>query len=237
MANSWFQFKKFKINQDKTAMKVGVDGVLSGAVSHLFRAVNVLDIGAGTGLLSLMAVQRSDAQVTALEIEKNAFNQCVENIILNKYEDRITALNVSFQDYYKETKEKFDFIICNPPFFNNSFKSPDEKRNFARHSEMLPKEELIKGVSKILKKNGIFSVILPFESELIFEQMCNNYGMFCCYKMIISPKENKNPNRIIIEFSGKNEEYSVEYLTIRENDTNQYTKAYKKLTKDFYLHF
>ncbi len=237
MANSWFQFKEFKINQDKTAMKVGVDGVLSGAVSHLSRSMNVLDIGAGTGLLSLMAVQRSDAQVTALEIEKNAFNQCVENIKLNKQEDRITALNVSFQDYYKECKEKFDFIICNPPFFNNSFKSPDEKRNIARHSHLLPKEELIKGVSEILIKNGIFSVILPFESELIFEQMCNNYGLFCRYKLIISPRENKKPNRIIIEFSGEKEEILIENIAIRENDTNQYTKAYKKLTKDFYLHF
>jgi len=175
--------------------------------------------------------------VTALEIEKNAFNQCVENIKLNKQEDRITALNVSFQDYYKECKEKFDFIICNPPFFNNSFKSPDEKRNIARHSHLLPKEELIKGVSEILIKNGIFSVILPFESELIFEQMCNNYGLFCRYKLIISPKENKNPNRIIIEFSGEKEEILIENIAIRENDTNQYTKAYKKLTKDFYLHF
>ena len=237
MSNTWFQFKEFKINQNRTAMKVGVDGVLLGAVSHLEQAKTILDIGAGTGILSFMAAQRTRAHITALEIEKNAFLQCKENIKLNEKEQRINLINISFQTYLKISENKFDNIICNPPFFENSFKSESLSRNIARHSEMLPKEELIEGVSCLLKDNGLFSAILPSEFENVFEQICNNYGLFCRYKTIIFPKEDKTPNRIILEFSLKKYATKTGKIVIRENDTNQYTKTYKKLTKDFYLHF
>ncbi len=237
MSNTWFQFKEFKINQDKTAMKVGVDGVLLGAVSHIEQAITLLDIGAGTGLLSFMAAQRTRARITALEIEKYAFVQCKENIELNKKEQRIKLIHISFQDYLKSAEDKFDNIICNPPFFENSFKSKSLSRTIARHSEMLPKEELIEGVSGLLKDDGLFSVVLPYEFEETFEKLCSEEGLFCNYELIVFPKENKKPNRIILEFSLKRHATKTEKIIIRENDTNQYTKAYKKLTKDFYLHF
>ena len=218
-------------------MKIGVDGVLLGAVSHFEKVATILDIGAGTGLLSLMAAQKTNAEIIALEIEKNAFKQCLENIKLNKQENKISGLNISFQDYYKNTNKKFDFIISNPPFFENSQKSANINRNTARHSDYLPKEELIKGVSEILKPKGLFSIILPFEFENSFEHLCLKYGLFCSYKMIILPKENKSANRIIFEFSYQNSTTISEKFIIRETDTNQYTKTYKELTKDFYLHF
>jgi len=237
MSNSWFQFKQFKINQEKTAMKVGVDGVLLGAVSHFGNAEKILDIGAGTGLLSLMTAQRTNAEITALEIEKDAYNQCVENVKLNKQERRIEVVRNSFQEYCIMSKTKFDFIICNPPFFENSQKSKLENRNIARHSDSLSKEEIIKGVSNLLNPEGIFSIILPTQFEQSFENLCNNYGLFCNYKLKVKPKNTKAANRIISEFSYVKKNVFTEILILRENNTNQYTKAYKELTKDFYLNF
>ncbi len=237
MSNNWFQFKQFLINQDKTAMKVGVDGVLLGAVSHLGNALSVLDVGAGTGLLSFMAAQKSNAQITAIEIEKNAFNQCLENVKLNNKQERINVLNISFQEFYKTAQQKFDFIICNPPFFENSEKSKTISKKIARHSDSLPKENLVQGVSKLLNFGGTFSVILPYEFENYFEKLCSDYGLFSIYKLIVFSKSYKLPNRIIFEFSTDKFALKTEKLIIRENDTNQYTKTYKKLTKDFYLHW
>ncbi len=237
MSNTWFQFKEFKINQDKTAMKVGVDGVLLGAVSHFNQSHSILDVGTGTGLLSFMAVQRTNAFITALEIDKNAFMQCRENIKLNHFENRITVLNTSFQEFSKSSKQKFDFIISNPPFFENSAKSEYQSKNTARHSKMLPKFDLVNGVSQLLNPDGKFSVILPYEFEESFEKLCNDFNLFSDYKLIIYPKENKKPNRIILEFSFKKYAVKTEKIVIRENDTNQYTKTYKELTKDFYLQF
>ncbi len=237
MANTWFQFKQFKIFQDKTAMKVGVDGVLLGAVSHFENAVNILDVGSGTGLLALIAAQKTNAKITALEIDKNAFIQCCQNIKYNKQEQKIKVINASFQEFYKNTKTKFDYIICNPPYFENSFKSSNNARNIARHSESLSKEELIKGVAKILAKKGTFSVILPSEFENSFIRKCNKYNLVCNYKMLVKPKPDKSVNRIILEFSSVKKKFLTETLIIREKYTNQYTNEYKNRTKELYLHF
>jgi tRNA1Val (adenine37-N6)-methyltransferase len=237
MSNSWFQFKKFKINQDKTAMKVGVDGVLIGAAARFGISKTVLDIGAGTGLLSFMAAQRTDAHITALEIEKNAFDQCSENVRLNNLENRIHVLHTSFQGYYKNNRSKFDFIISNPPFFEKSLKSKYENRNIARHSDILSKRELVKGSSILLKPAGVFTLILPIGFEKPFDRLCREQGLFCSYKLIIKPKENKPANRIIAEYSYVKKKLFTDMLIVRDNNSNQYTKAYKKLTKDFYLHF
>ncbi len=237
MSNTWFRFKKFMINQDKAAMKVGVDGVLLGAVSCFKDAETILDIGAGTGLLSLMAAQKSKAKITALEIEKGAYVQCVENVILNGQTERIKSLNMSFQDYRKAEKQKFDFIICNPPFFEKSFKSVNLKRNTARHSNTLSKKDLVEGVVELLNPRGIFSLILPSEFEKSFEKLCHRNNLYCIYKMYIYPKPDKTHNRIIFEFSFEKKAIKQEKIIIRDKHTNQYTGDYKKLTKDFYLHF
>lgn len=123
-------------------MKVGVDGVLLGAWVSIGNAKSILDIGAGTALLSLMLAQKSMAEITAVEIEENAFNQAKENIALSKWGRRIKIINCSIQEYAEKTIEKFDLIGCNPPYFSASLSSPDNQRNLARHDNTLPMEDL-----------------------------------------------------------------------------------------------
>jgi len=235
MGNSWFQFKQFMINQDKTAMKVGVDSVLLGSWVSFSNSKNILDIGAGTGLLSFMAEQKSNAKITAIEIEKNAFLQCKENILLNKKENNIEVYNISIQEFANNYNKKFDHIICNPPYFENSFLSENNLKNTARHTNELSYNELTVSVDKLLSKDGIFSVILPFEKRDIFVQLSIQSKLFCFREIIIFPKENKQANRIILEFSKLEKEFITERIIIRDSETNQYTTQYKELTKDFYL--
>ncbi len=235
MGNSWFQFKQFMINQDKTAMKVGVDSVLLGASASFNNPKNILDIGAGTGLLSFMAEQRTNAKITAVEIEHNAFLQCKENILLNKKGKNIEVYNISIQKIANNYNKKFDHIICNPPYFENSFLSENNVKNIARHTNELSYNELILSVDKLLKQNGIFSVILPFEKHDNFVQLSIQIKLFCFRKIIIFPNKNKQANRIILEFSKFEKEFITEEIIIRDSETNQYTIQYKELTKDFYL--
>jgi len=235
MANTWFQFKQFKINQDKTAMKVGVDSVLLGATAIFNNPKIVLDIGAGTGLLSFMAEHRTNAKIVAVEIELNAFNQCIENIILNKKENKIEVYNISIQDFAKNKTEYFDHIICNPPYFENSYLSEINVKNIARHTNELSYNELILSVYKLLTKNGIFSVILPFEKYENFVKLALDNKLFCFRELIIFPKENKKANRIILEFSKQKKGLISEKIFVRNNFNNKYTTQYKELTEDFYL--
>jgi len=235
MSNTWFQFKQFRINQDKTAMKVGVDSVLLGAVVNFNNPKTILDIGAGTGILSFMAEQRADAQITALEIEKNAYKQCEENIEMNLKTGRIKVIHTSFQDFVKDCSSTFDYIICNPPYFENSFKSKDASRNTARHTDELSYSELISGVSKLLSENGTFGLILPFEKHEDFMQLSSNKQLFCKRKIIIFPNEKKKANRIILEFERFKNEVVTEEIIIRNSKANKYSEQYKELTKEFYL--
>ena len=128
MPNDYFKFKQFTIHQDKCAMKVGTDGVLLGAWAECANAKGILDIGTGTGLIALMIAQRSNAKIDAVEIDETASKQAKENIKKSLWNDRIEILNISFQDFSKSTNEKYDLIVSNPPYFQNSLYAPDEKR-------------------------------------------------------------------------------------------------------------
>lgn len=235
MSNTWFQFKKFRINQDKTAMKVGVDSVLLGAVANFNNPETILDIGAGTGLLSFMAEQRTQAQIIALEIDKNAYKQCIENIVLNHKIEKIKVYHISVQNFAQQISQKFDHIICNPPFFENSSKSENSSRNIARHTKELPYNELIDSVSKLLSKKGTFSLILPYEKHENFIQLSLQKHLFCKKKILVFPNDIKEPNRIIFEFSKTENNTISDKIVIRNKDTNKYTEQYRELTKDFYL--
>ncbi len=226
-----FQFKQFTIHQDKTAMKVGTDGVLLGAWSDVV-GNSVLDIGTGTGVIALMLAQRSKAKITAIEIEENAFWQATENVNISKWRSRVEVINSSLQDFVSSFK--FDTIVSNPPFFNNSQKTPDSKRNFARHTDSLSFEELLKFTSENLSDIGKASFIIPFDSESDFLEISKRYNFFvskiCRVKgTIASPVK-----RSLIELSFNYEDCKESELVI-EISRHIYTEDYINLTKDFYL--
>ena len=237
MSNEYFKFKQFTIYQEKTAMKVGVDGVLLGAWIQANNSKTILDIGTGTGLLSLMLAQKSDALVTALEIDQESYMQALLNFENSLWVNRIKALNVSFQEYCSNSNTKFDLIICNPPYFVQSLKSPDLKRNIARHDDLLPLNELFEGVSKLLSSRGRFVMIYPFEKRMNLYAEAKKNKLFAANELIIRGSEKKNPNRIIVEFSWLNQICNPSELVVRDHLNNDYTVAYKNLTKDYYLAF
>ena len=235
MANTWFKFKQFTIWQDKTAMKVGTDAVLLGAWADFENAENILDVGSGTGILSLMAAQKSNAKIYALEIEKKACEQTKENVEGSIWKDSIFTENISFQDFCLKNKIKFDRIICNPPFFENSLQSNNISRTTARHNNSLSYTDLIKNVSKIISQTGKFSLIIPFDVGNKFIKLAENYYLFCSRYTAIKPNKEKPPKRIMLEFSKTKTIYKKTLLTIETTTRHCYTAEYIELTKDFYL--
>lgn len=229
-----FKFKQFTIWHDKTAMKVGTDGVLLGAWTQNNNPENILDIGTGTGLIAIILAQKTTAKITAIDLDTDAYNQTKQNISLCKWKNKIIAENISFQDFYKKQKTKFDLIVCNPPFFENSLKSQNKQREIARHTNWLPFEELIEGVSQIISDKGIFSLILPVQSEEKFKNLCEQKSLFCSRKTLVKPNYNKNSKRSLLEFS-KNKTKKATNILVIEKERHIYTPEYKKLTDAFYL--
>lgn len=237
MPNHWFEFKQFKIHQDKTAMKVGTDGVLIGAWTELPSSGNVLDIGTGTGLLALMVAQRNpELLIHAIEIDESASIQALQNVKESKWLNKISVENISFQEYVPSTNERFDLIITNPPFFNSGIKAAGTERSIARHADALPSEVLIEGVKKLLKPEATFAVILPTDAYAKLSSAAIHAGFFEYRKLLVYPTLKKPVVRILSQWTNKeHKEPEVSELVIEPLGRHHYSDEYKALTKAFYL--
>ncbi|MDP2889858.1 MAG: methyltransferase [Bacteroidota bacterium] len=236
--NNYFQFKQFRIIQEQSAMKVGVDGVLIGAWADVSGAKRILDIGAGTGLIALMMAQRNpDAQIDALEIEPEAFQEAVFNADQSPWNARIQIELCSFQEFTEKSDLKYDLIVSNPPYFTNGHKAPLENRATARHSDSLPLSVLISGALGLLSETGKIALVLPIESlpELMKLVVLNN--LFISRICHIKPNPQKPVFRILAELTKSECIFQEETLMIEFGTHHDYTPEYKELTKDFYLKF
>lgn len=236
--NNYFQFKQFRIIQEQSAMKVGMDGVLLGAWTDVSKDGRILDIGTGTGLIALMMAQKnSDAQIDAIEVDPDAFQEAIINIQQSAWRDRINTELCSFQEFVERTNLKYDLIVSNPPFFTNGVKAPVENRAQARHSDSLPLEVLISGSAGLLRGNGRIALILPVESLQSIVQLADLNKLYISRLCRVKPNPQKPVFRILIELAKSACTIQESELMIEFERHHDYTLDYKALTKDFYLKF
>jgi len=234
--NKPFKFKQFSLQQDRTAMKIGTDGVLLGAWTSIANKPNsILDIGAGTGILSLMLAQRSIAEsIEALEIDEEAYEQCVENFESSPWADRLFCYHAGLDEFIEEIEEPYDLIISNPPFYSENVSSGDAARDRARQNQSLPFDELLDGASKLLAPEGIFSTIIPFKEESDFIALANSFDLYLNRVLRVRGNATSELKRSLLTFSFSKNAVQEDELTI-EVERHQYTSEYQKLTKAFYL--
>lgn len=233
---SEFKFKQFTVKQDQCAMKIGTDSVLLASwISLKHNPFSILDIGAGTGVLSLMMAQRSQAEIIdAIEIDDKAYEQCVDNFEQSNWSDRLFCYHASLDEFTEEIEDKYDLIICNPPFYSEDYKTKNNQRDIARFQEAMPFEHLIESVSKLLSESGQFCVIIPHKEEHNFIELALKHGLFTNTILRVQGNPNSEIKRSLIEFSFKKSSTKTDTLII-ETDRHQYTQAYVNLTKDFYI--
>ena len=236
-----FTFKQFQVNQDRCAMKIGTDGVLLGAWTPLINnPYNVLDIGAGTGILSLMLAQRSNAApnnvgiIDAIEIDEDAYEQCVENFEASPWGDKLFCFHAGLDEFVDEPEDEYDLIISNPPFYTDDYKSDNSSRDLARFEDALPFEELIEAAALLLSDNGIFSVIIPYKEEERFVAMCKILDLFPLKITRVKGTPTSEIKRSLLAFCRMEQTPLIDELII-EISRHNYTPEYIELTKDFYL--
>lgn len=231
-----FRFKEFEIQQDKTAMKVGTDGVLLGAWTEIKEDVrSVLDIGTGTGLIALQIAQRSDCEIIdALEIEPNAYEQAVTNFENSDWGDRLFCYHASLQEFTEEIEDTYDLIISNPPFYNSTFKELEQNRALARHTQNLTFDELLQGTSKLLSESGSCAFIIPYQEEEKFLEIAQKNNLFPNRITHVKGNVNTSIKRSLLQLSFVKTTPKIEELSI-EIERNQYTQTYIQLVQDFYL--
>ncbi|WP_034045816.1 tRNA1(Val) (adenine(37)-N6)-methyltransferase [Wocania ichthyoenteri] len=231
-----FKFKQFVINQDQCAMKIGTDSVLLGAwISIVKNPFSILDIGAGTGVLSLMLAQRTHAElIDAIEIDDNSYEQCVDNFEQSHWGDRLFCYHTSLEEFTEEIEDKYDLIVSNPPFYSEDYKTENKQRDLARFTDVMPFEHLIDSASKLLSDNGTFSVIIPFKEEVSFINLASKVNLFPNNILHVKGNLTSEIKRSLIEFSFRESDIKKSELII-ETRRHQYTQDYINLTKDFYL--
>lgn len=232
-----FQFKEFSVKQDKTAMKVGTDGVLLGAwIPISNNPFSILDIGAGTGIIALMLAQRTHAeQIDALEIDEDAYEQAVENFENSPWGDRLFCFHAGLDEFIDEPEDEYDLIVSNPPFYSEDYKTSNEQRDLARFQDAMPFEDLIEAADLFLSENGIFAVILPFKEEKSFIALAKESELYPTKITHVKGTPTSEIKRSLLAFSrNENQETEIDELVI-EIDRHVYTPEYIELTKDFYL--
>ena len=227
-----FKFKQFSIFQDKTAMKVGTDGVLLGAWADCL-GKDILDIGTGTGLISMMLAQRfPQSQIDAIEIDENAYYQAKENFENAPFQNRLSIYFTSLQTY--KTDKKYDLIVSNPPFFTVNDLNEFDARKQARQEETLTFSDLLKKTALLLNKDGLASFIIPYDRMLEFCEVAAENALKVSKTTQIKGNETSPIKRVLLEFSFQEKERKENLLTI-EVERHRYTEDYINLTKDFYL--
>src|SRR5258706_15748275 len=184
MSNSYFQFKQFAIHQDRCAMKVTTDACLFGAWAaskarerELTVQKRILDIGAGTGLLSLMIAQQCDVQVDAIEIDKAAAEQASENVNSSPWKEKIRVMQGDIKSIAKGPMSCYDIVVCNPPFYENELTSPSHEKNIAHHSKELSLPEVLQAIHDSLVREGQFFLLLPFKRMTEAELLLENFNL------------------------------------------------------------
>jgi tRNA1Val (adenine37-N6)-methyltransferase len=242
VANNYFQFKQFTIHQDHCAMKVTTDGCLFGAWiakqidSNKLAVDNILDIGTGTGLLSLMIAQQSPAKIDAIEIDKATYEQAKENVAASPWADRINIIHGDAKQL--PASQQYDVIVSNPPFYENELKSGSSKKNKAHHDEGLLLDDLLAVIQRNLKPGGEFYLLLPYKRNKEIENYFAKNRLSISHKTLVKQSTGHNYFRILL--SGKHSENKKQTFITTEisirNKEEKYTSEFVALLKEYYLH-
>ena len=239
MATPDFRFKQFTIRHDRSAMKVGTDGVLLGAwagltLSPQLSTLNILDIGTGTGLIALMLAQRfPPSHIVGIDIDDASLEQAKENVESSIFKAQIQLQKQDFSDI-DSFSNKYDLIVSNPPFYTEETLGGNQARDRARHTTSLPFETLVQNAARLLTEDGLFSVIIPHQSAADFISLCVASRLYLTRRLNIRSTERKPFNRVLLEFSTKMLPSETSTLTLYDVNNNR-SSEYTHLTQDFYL--
>jgi len=236
MANTFFQFKKFRVEHSQCAMKVNTDSCILGAFAHFENPRRILDIGTGSGLLALMLAQRYETIIDGVEIEPNAALQARCNFVDSIWAERLHIWNESVQEYARRRRFQYDMIVSNPPYFSNSTLCRDVPSNVARHSIHLPQQDLAQCVQQLLTTAGRFFVIFPIHIASQFEDTAAKFHLFSQERLFITDNPNRPYNRVISVYTKKiTSQIQEHYLQIKSEDGN-YSPAFVNLMKPYYFY-
>lgn len=236
MSNPYFQFKQFTIHQDQCAMKVCTDACIFGAwfADKIPDHSTILDVGSGTGLLMMMLAQKSRSEVHGVEIDLSSFKQLKENINQNKWRERLQVFIGDARTY--SFPIKYDFIIANPPFFENDLPSESGREQVAKHSKELTLDELVRVIDNNLEPHGSFGILLPYQRWEYFDKLVAYSGFHLTERLFIRQSPRHSSFRAVLHYSRHKDKFIPSYDLIIQREDGAYTEEAAELLKEYYLY-
>ena len=230
-----FHFQQFSLHHHKSTMKVGTDAVLLALWTGLDGVRSVLDIGTGSGIITLLlAARNSTLKVDAVEMDTASFEEASANFSDSPFTGRLHTFLTDIQDFVPEKEKRYDLLISNPPFFINDYRPGQSQRKLARHTDTLRYEQLIAVALRLMKPEGRFSLVLPYRESKVFLKLAEQSGLYLQQQMLIFPKPCSEPNRINLLFGLHPVILKTEKFIIR-NEEGTFTKQYIDMVKNYYL--
>lgn len=225
-----FKFRKFEVKQNSEVFSVGTDAVLLGALVDAGYASHALEVGSGTGIISLMLAQRfPELRITAVDVNEVAAQLSGKNFQQSPFKDRLAAMCADFKSF--SPAQELDLIFSNPPYFEPN---TSEKSVIARQTRLLNFKDLIEKSRQLLSSRGRFSVIIPIEAETEFLGLANHYHLYLRRKVNIRGIAEGKIRRVILEFTRAKGDMDISELVI-EKSPRVYSDQYLELTKDFHV--
>lgn len=231
-----FTFKQFFIAHDRCAMKVGTDAILLGAWVPVTQADTVLDIGSGSGLLALMLAQRTSEKVIidAVELDSAAVQQAQDNVQASPWASRIAVHRADICLWQPPTNRRYALIVSNPPYYEKGVACSSAQREQARYTTTLSYQALLKAAQQWITEQGLFCVVLPFQTSAEFLQQAESQGWSLRFRTDVAETEHRPPHRVLLALSLEAGWVNHTQLVIRGSDKG-YSMAFCQLTRDFYL--
>lgn len=234
-----FTFKQFFVAHDCCAMKVSTDGVVLGAWVPLPDNGPVLDIGSGSGLLSLMLAQRAAdcgvlLSIDAVEIDKAAWQQSCDNVACSPWPQTITCYHADILNWQPADRADYQLIVCNPPYYQFGPECQQKNRTLARHSQSLQHQALLAKVAQLIAHDGLFCVILPVMQAQQIKIMASESGWFLRYQCDLAEYQDRPPHRILLAWSRHHGVCQQQGLSIRQS-SGLYSEDFQQITSSFYL--
>ncbi|MEI7662058.1 MAG: methyltransferase [Bacteroidota bacterium] len=232
-----FHFRQFSVEDEQSTLRVGTDVMLLGSWATPQKALRILDIGTGCGVLALMMAQKSNGLIDAIDIDLPSVTEARGNFTRSPWGDRLSAIHESLYGFTGRVVPGYDFIITNPPYFADSLKSPSDRKNIARHDHSLTHEELVRCVRQLLSPGGLFALILPAGAADAFIELCDTGGLILQRRMKVSQKPGSPPLRILMEFSNHGCNCTCEDSMTVRTMPGGFSDAYLALTAPFHQFF
>ncbi len=232
-----FEFKQFKVSHDRCSTRVSTDAVVLGAWAECKGAERILDVGTGSGVIALMLAQRNEgAQVVGVEIDPEAASQAKDNVLFSPWADRVTVEEMDVQSFARNCDDRFDLIVCNPPFFSGGNLSSGISRHALRSTKKLPHGDLLAAFRTLLTETGRGVVVLPYIEGLRFSELARSYGLYPVRILQLRPLDEQPIERLVIQLERKRME-PIRHDLVMKYEGGEPTRQFQRLTKPFYTEF